>query len=277
MNIEEELLKRYNYLNDNKELILANCIIYDIEKDYIKKQLKSLKRNIKNINKDNELTILIKNLLQSYKEDLKKVKPYLSSNPSREYIDMLEELILGDTNIEETTIYKHIEYIKGNKNELKKYNKMIEDLEERRGNNYHLRKIPTFTVWKILSYIRKKYKNNIVVLSALDKYYNLDRYTIANEDCKYGYYITEYDDLEGEYPDSSIYSSANGNGVVITYRENEFEEEDNYYDIKNNNHKSKEKYYPSQFTNELANLEMIQNKKDILKTNNKIKKITTTK
>lgn len=48
MDIQEELLKRYVYLNENKELILSNCIIYDIEKKYLKKQLKNVKYNLKN-------------------------------------------------------------------------------------------------------------------------------------------------------------------------------------------------------------------------------------
>lgn len=56
MNIREELLKRYKYLYENKELILVNCIVYDIEKN-IKKQLKL---NVKRINKTTENSNLIK-------------------------------------------------------------------------------------------------------------------------------------------------------------------------------------------------------------------------
>ena len=38
--VQDELMKRYLYLYDNKDLILAMCINYGIEKDYYKKQKK---------------------------------------------------------------------------------------------------------------------------------------------------------------------------------------------------------------------------------------------
>lgn len=99
MNIQEDLLNRYKYLYENKELILANCIIYDIEKDYIKKELKKLKSSVRRINKPFEnanLIDLVNNMISQYKKDLKTPKPYLSSKISENYVDMIEELILGD-------------------------------------------------------------------------------------------------------------------------------------------------------------------------------------
>lgn len=41
--VQDELMKRYLYLYENKDLILAMCINYGIEKDYYKKQIKKIK------------------------------------------------------------------------------------------------------------------------------------------------------------------------------------------------------------------------------------------
>ena len=275
MNIQEELLRRYKYLYENKELILANCIIYDIEKKYIKKQLKKLRASIRKINKTDENAILINSIISKYKYDLKTPKPYLSSKISEDYVDMMEELILGDIELEETKLYKFIESIKENKEVLSNYNNMINDLEERRKKNKHLKNIPTFTVWKILSYVRKKYADNDVVLAALDKYYNIERFIIANDDCTYGYYIPEDEEnISYDYPSSELYASACGNAVVFNYRGNEFEEEDEYHDFIIND-EIMDEFYPTQFAYDLANSEMLQNKQEILKPFSKIRTLTT--
>ncbi len=259
MNIEEELLKRYQYLNENKELILANFIIDRTETKYIKKELKRIKSIAKSVKKDKELKELTKQLIEEYKNDLKETKPYLSSKSSERNLDVLEELILGDKPLETTRLYNYIEKIKQDEDLLSMFESKITKLEVRRNKNDHLKRIPTFTVWKILSYIRKKYENNITVQKALDKYYNLERYTIAKDDCDYGYYIPEGAKTEKEYPDSSIYVSANGDGIISKYFGNEFEEEDKYKEI-DGGIKMNENYYPTKFANELANLDMIQNK-----------------
>ncbi len=278
MNIQEELLKRYKYLYENKELILANCITYNIEKDYIKKKIKELKTNLKKINKTEENQDLIKLLnstISSYKNDLKKAKPYLSSKISEQYIDMMEELILGDVDLEESRLYKFIENIKENEELLSKYNSVINDLEERRSKNRHLKNISTFTVWKILSYVRKKYDGNITVLAALDKYYNLDRFTIANDDCSYGYYIpNDNENISYNYPSLSLYGSECDSCVIFNYRANEFEEEDKYHDSKLDS-KITDQFYKTQFANALSKSDFIQNKFEKFKEINKTKTLTT--
>lgn len=278
MSAQEELLKRYKYLYDNKELILANCIIYDIEKKYIKNQLKELKMSIKRISRisdSQDLIKLLNGIISSYKADLKNTKPYLSSKISDEYIDMMEELMLGDVDLEETKLYMFIESIKENKDLLSKCNSMINALEERRSKNQHLKNIPTFTVWKMLSYVRKKYKNNATILAALDKYYNLDRFTIAGDDCSYGYYIPEDEEnISYDYPNSSLYASTCGNGIVFNYRGNEFEEEDEFHDFILDD-KLTDEFYPTKFAYDLANSEMMPNKKEKLKTFAKSGTLTT--
>lgn len=278
MNIQEDLLNRYKYLYENKELILANCIIYDIEKGYIKKELKQLKSSFRRINKPFEnanLIDLVNNMIFQYKKDLKAPKPYLSSKISENYVDMIEELILGDIELEKSRLYGFIEHIKENKDILTKYNGMINDLEERRSKNQHLKNIPTFTVWKILSYVRKKYENNATVLAALDKYYNIERFTIANDDCTYGYYIPEgKDNTSYDYPNLSLYTGTCGDEIIFNYRGNEFEEEDEYYDFISDNNLT-DKFYPSKFANDLANSKMLQNKQETLTTFSKIRILTT--
>ena len=48
--VQEELMKRYLYLYDNKELVLALCINYGIRENYYKEQIKKkneLKKSLK--------------------------------------------------------------------------------------------------------------------------------------------------------------------------------------------------------------------------------------
>lgn len=48
MNIKEELIRRYSYLYENKELILAMCInIVEVKPNKRKQELEKLKENIK--------------------------------------------------------------------------------------------------------------------------------------------------------------------------------------------------------------------------------------
>lgn len=49
--VQEELIKRYLYIYENKDLILSLCINDGIEKEYYKKELKSTNDLIKKIKK----------------------------------------------------------------------------------------------------------------------------------------------------------------------------------------------------------------------------------
>ena len=261
-NTQNELLKRYKYLNENKELILASCIVYGIDKENIKKKIKKLKR-LKTTNKN--LAQFIDKMLTSYKTDLKSPKAYLSSYSPSWYTNMLEELLLGDLELEDTKIYHRINTIKENEILFYQFKNMVNDLEQRRKKNQHLKRIPTFTVWKILSYVRNKYKNNKVVLSALDKYYNLDRYTIAQDDCMYGYYIEEnIEKVSHNYPNSTLYGNSHDSCVSFSYQGNKYEKEDDYFDYSDGTSLDDD-FYPTQFAYDLANCEMVKNKEKVLK------------
>ncbi len=230
---KNELVKRYIYLYQNKELILALCIGRGIEKEKIKSNIKKCKDLIKrnSICRENEK---LKNLLKSQIEDyylrLKTENYYLMSRVNEDIVSMFEDFLFSDDMMENSNLYKHIEAVKLNRKFLDIFNYSIELLEERRQTNIQLRKLPTFTVWRILSYVRRNNKGNKKILNALDKYYNLDRFIIAEDDCTTGYYMTEsdYEDSERyyKYPNDIIIAG----GIIILSYKNCFEEEDNYFD-----------------------------------------------
>ena len=229
---KNELVKRYIYLYQNKELILALCIGRGIEKEKIKSNIKKCKDLIKrnSICRENEkLKNLLKSQIEDYYLKLKTENYYLMSRVNKDIVSMFEDFLFSDDMMENSNLYKHIEAVKLNRKFLDIFNYSIELLEERRQTNIQLRKLPTFTVWRILSYVRNN-KGNKKILNALDKYYNLDRFIIAEDDCTTGYYMTEsdYEDSERyyKYPNDIIIAG----GIIILSYKNCFEEEDNYFD-----------------------------------------------
>ena len=230
---KNELVKRYIYLYQNKELILALCIGRGIEKEKIKSNIKKCKELIKrnSICRENEkLKNLLKSQIEDYYLKLKTENYYLMSRVNKDIVSMFEDFLFSDDMMENSNLYKHIEAVKLNRKFLDIFNYSIELLEERRQTNIQLRKLPTFTVWRILSYVRRNNKGNKKILNALDKYYNLDRFIIAEDDCTTGYYMTEsdYEDSERyyKYPNDIIIAG----GIIILSYKNCFEEEDNYFD-----------------------------------------------
>lgn len=230
---KNELVKRYIYLYQNKELILALCIGRGIEKEKIKSNIKKCKDLIKrnSICRENEkLKNLLKSQIEDYYLKLKTENYYLMSRVNKDIVSMFEDFLFSDDMMENSNLYKHIEAVKLNRKFLDIFNYLIELLEERRQTNIQLRKLPTFTVWRILSYVRRNNKGNKKILNALDKYYNLDRFIIAEDDCTTGYYMTEsdYEDSERyyKYPNDIIIAG----GIIILSYKNCFEEEDNYFD-----------------------------------------------
>ena len=171
-------------------------------------------------------------------------KYYLFKDVNPEIVELYEDFILGDLPLEETDLYRHIEAVKNNQVYLEAFNNIINALEYQRQKNMHLKKMPTFTVWKILSYVRRKHINNDTILKVLDKYYNLDRYMLTNYNYQSGYYITE-EELNEDYtfPDPEVYT---GN-IIFKYIGNEYEEEDNYYIEKSLYRTFKENYATSAF------------------------------
>ena len=247
--VQEELMKRYLYLYDNKELILALCINYGIRENYYKEQIKKknelkkrLRKQLKNSKTKLDQTMddcEMYHLLLSTAEDeksLKEPKPYLYAKVSDDIINAYEEFLFTDENMQDTNLYKHIEALKNNPIFLETVQEMINKLEKRRQKNLHLKRIPTFTVWKILTYVKSKNKDNATVLDALEKYYNLDRYILTGINWESGYKLLPIDYETGEklsaFPNSRLIGESNAGGeysaVISEYPGNEFEEEDNY-------------------------------------------------
>ena len=193
--VQEELMKRYLYLYDNKELILALCINYGIRENYYKERIKKknelkkrLRKQLKNSKTKLDQTMddyEMYHLLLSTAEDeknLKEPKPYLYAKVSDDIVNAYEEFLFTDYNIEDTTLYKHIEALKNNPSLFESVQVTINELETRRKQNQHLKKIPTLTVWNILTYVNNKNRDNKAVLDALEKYYNIDRYMLTGVD-----------------------------------------------------------------------------------------------
>lgn len=217
------------YLYQNKELILALCIGTGIEKEKLEKKIKESERLLSSNSVYNRE--LIKLELENANYDLEHEKYYLMANVNDSIVDMYEDFLFSDKEMEELNLYKHIEGVKNSKY-LDVFNTLIENLETRRKRNFHLKKVPTFTVWKILSYVRRKNIDNRLVLDALDKYYNIDRFMLTGDNYESGYKLLESDIYRlGEYclvkyPSTILMTG----GIINDFENNSFEIEDDYYD-----------------------------------------------
>ncbi len=229
MNTRNEIIKRYMYLYQNKELILALCIGTGIEKEKLEKKIKESERLLSSNSVYNRE--LMKLELENANYDLEHEKYYLMANVNDSIVDMYEDFLFSDKEMEELDLYKHIEGVKNSKY-LDVFNTLIENLETRRKRNFHLKKVPTFTVWKILSYVRRKNIDNRSVLDALDKYYNIDRFMLTGDNYESGYKLLESDiNRLGEYclvkyPSTILMTG----GIINDFENNSFEIEDDYYD-----------------------------------------------
>lgn len=229
MNTRNEIIKRYMYLYQNKELILALCIGTGIEKEKLEKKIKESERLLSSNSVYNRE--LMKLELENANYDLEHEKYYLMANVNDSIVDMYEDFLFSDKEMEELDLYKHIEGVKNSKY-LDVFNTLIENLETRRKRNLHLKKVPTFTVWKILSYVRRKNIDNRSVLDALDKYYNIDRFMLTGDNYESGYKLLKSDiNRLGEYclvkyPSTILMTG----GIINDFENNSFEIEDDYYD-----------------------------------------------
>lgn len=229
MNTRNEIIKRYMYLYQNKELILALCIGTGIEKEKLEKKIKESERLLSSNSVYNRE--LMKLELENANYDLEHEKYYLMANVNDSIVDMYEDFLFSDKEMEELDLYKHIEGVKNSKY-LDVFNTLIENLETRRKRNFYLEKVPTFTVWKILSYVRRKNIDNRLVLDALDKYYNIDRFMLTGDNYESGYKLLESDIYrlgEGslvKYPSTILMTG----GIINDFENNSFEIEDDYYD-----------------------------------------------
>ena len=254
--IKKELMKRYLYLYNNKKLILALCINYGIREKYYKKQIKE-KNEINKYMLEQRGVIYPFLSTEEEEQALKEPKPYLFKTVSSDIVDSYEEFLFTDKKMEDTILYKYIEGLKEDQIALEKVQENIYKLEERRQEEPKLDKNDAFTVWKILTYIKNKNKNNYVAFMALEKYYNIDRYMLTGENWKSGYKLLQKEEtLENRLKFPSGYSS------------NEFEEEDKY-NVDEWSIEFEENYYrffpKSKFMLALAMMPMLSenNKKEI--------------
>ena len=217
------------YLYQNKELILALSIGTGIEKEKLEKKIKESERLLSSNSVYNRE--LMKLELEKANYDLEHEKYYLMANVNDSIVDMYEDFLFSDKEMKELDLYKHIEGVKNSKY-LDVFNTLTENLETRRKRNFHLKKVPTFTVWKILSYVRRKNIDNRLVLDALDKYYNIDRFMLTGDNYESGYKLLESDIYrlgEGslvKYPSTILMTG----GIINDFENNSFEIEDDYYD-----------------------------------------------
>lgn len=235
--IKSELVRRYKYLYENKEIILSLAINKEIEKKEIKECLASLKRLMKK-NYSNDMKELLKVGIISCKKSLKEPKYYLFKDIDDCLIDIFYEFLFSDLDIMDTRLYKKIEMIK---NDSKLYDDAmvkINGLLDRRKSNRFLDGNTPFTVWKILTYVRNKNINNKMVLDALDKYYNIERYMLTGINFDSGYIFLEsdeelYDESINKLPYNMIIGGVRTtyecSGIMLKYEGNEFECEDDYF------------------------------------------------
>lgn len=193
------------------------------------------------------------------KEELGKY--YLLRDIDDNVVNTFFDFLFSDNDMENSVLYNQIELIKSNSEYLYMYNYLITMVEKRRGC--------IFTVWKILSYVREKCKNNDVFLKALDKYYNIDRYVISGRDYNSGYRLLKIDAEMMSNDDYKRYPSSDM--VVIDFNEYVFEMVDEYFVYEYDTDKSNKGYSSSNFMSSLVNGSMldIENKRKILENINK--------
>lgn len=241
--IKQEILRRYKYLYENKEIILSLCIKEGIEEQYYNKCLRGLRQSLAKFRKDGfksqELKDIFKDIERKYKDELKSPKLYLMNEIDSEIIALLEGFLFGDTPLEESSLFQEIEQIKSDDLEMAQAEYLIEGLRERRKSNMHLKKRNPFTVWRILNYVRNNNPQNSKIKAYLDIYYNIDRSINSDIDWESGYYLSESDynkneDFINAYPNLDVISGVKTeyeeSAVITPFHQNEFEREDDYFE-----------------------------------------------
>ena len=236
LEIKQELIKRYKYLYENKEVILALFIEAKIQTKTYKAKLRKTKQTKKAAKrlKQEELYPIIDNCISYYKKALTTPKYYLMDKITDDDIEILEEFLFTDYDIEDTLLYRMTEYLKCDELYLKEANNKIQEIQERRNKNKILKDKEFITVWRILNYVRDKNKDNLTYIKALDKYYNIERYIKTGINWNSGYImlesdVKEYINLEEEYNNSKKNKEFICIEIIPNYLTNEFEQEDDYF------------------------------------------------
>ena len=236
LEIKQELIKRYKYLYENKEVILTLFIEAKIQTKTYKEKLRKTKQTKKDAKrlKQEELYPIIDNCISYYKKALTTPKYYLMDKITDDDIEILEEFLFTDYDIEDTLLYRMTEYLKCDELYLKEANNKIQEIQERRNKNKILKDKEFITVWRILNYVRDKNKDNLTYIKALDKYYNLERYIKTGINWNSGYLmlesdVKEYINLEEDYNNSKNNKEFICIEIIPNYLTNEFEQEDDYF------------------------------------------------
>ncbi len=93
---DNEFIRRYLYLLENKELILGLCINYDIEKDYLNTRIRDSKHLLKSFKKGSSEYELLSTMYNDFKKALREPKPYLMKKVDPSITNMYEEFLFGD-------------------------------------------------------------------------------------------------------------------------------------------------------------------------------------
>ena len=194
--MKDELKNRYKYLYENAQFLLAPFMYEQTEKEFNDLNEKSKKLN---------LPIIYYPLI------------YLKT-PNIKLLRMLEEAILGPKLLENTDLYKYINYNKNNKRYLKEYKKGIELLEKKNYDKIEILK-DKLDIWNILTLIRKYITNQSISasikenkLKALDEYFRIARYKNDGKVWTSGYHLNFHDAKNSE--NLSISQSQNLNPIL---------------------------------------------------------------
>lgn len=176
---------------------------------------------------------------------------FLNKNIDLSMIACYKDFLINQKKINETELYAYTEFIKNNSFFNPMLIDKINELKNQRKLNLYLRNIPTFSVWKILDYVRNWYYDDKEILNVLDTYYNLDRFMLTGIDWESGYYLNELDidkklDKLNMFPTTYVIARgdnlANGEFTIFNYCCNEYEEEANYLAFDKNNCTKKGEY-----------------------------------
>lgn len=162
-NAKEELIRRYKYLYENAYFILAPYMYEQSEEEFKK---------------------MVDEYFKKYNNSiLKKPLIYLKINILDNINSLLEEFLLSDKPMEESSLYKMIESKRNDKNYLDKVKKGLELVEKDNANiNDNMFKTK-LSIWEVLrkvsEYIEEQsgdLKNKERKLYVLDQYYRIARY-----------------------------------------------------------------------------------------------------